>query len=134
RETLYQRSRGVNTDDTSAPTPSMAQEHADALTLIAETALHHDLDPGGSGERYQVVVHVDAPVLADPDAPGQSVLEGGARVSAETSRRLACDATRAVMRHDEAGPVVEAGAGTRTILPALRRAPHHRDLGGRFPG
>jgi len=54
--------------------------------------LHHELDPGGPGERYQVVVHVDASVLADPDQPGQSVLEGGTRVPAETSRRLACDA------------------------------------------
>ena len=41
--------------------------------------------------------HVDAAVLADPEAPGQSVLDGGTRVSAETSQRLACDATRVVM-------------------------------------
>ncbi len=54
----------------------MAQQRADALILLAETALHHELDPGAPGERYQVVVHVDAPVLADPDQPGQSVLEG----------------------------------------------------------
>jgi len=38
---------------------------------------------GMPGERYQVVVHVDAPALADPDQPGQSVLEGGAHVPAE---------------------------------------------------
>ena len=63
--------------------PSMAQRRADALAVIAEAALHHDLDPGASGERYQVVVHVDAPVLADPDQPGQSVLEDGDHVSAE---------------------------------------------------
>ena len=50
----------------------MAQQKADALALVAETALHHGIDPGTPGERYQVVVHVDAPVLADPDAPGQS--------------------------------------------------------------
>ena len=49
----------------------MAQQQADALALLAETALHHGIDPGAPGERYQVVVHVDAPVLADPDAPGQ---------------------------------------------------------------
>ena len=60
----------------------MAQQQADALALIAETALHQGLDPGASGERYQVVVHVDAAVLADPDQPGQSVLEDGVRVSA----------------------------------------------------
>ena len=79
-------------------------------------------------------MHVDAPVLADPDQPGQSVLEDGARVSAETSQRLACDASRVVMRHDHDGRLLEIGARTRTIPPALRRALHHRDRGCRFPG
>src|SRR5437899_64207 len=85
RETLYQRDRAEPTAtppaDPSAETPTLAQQQADALTLLVETALHHGLDPGAPGERYQVVVHVDAAVLADPDQPGQSVLEGGARVS-----------------------------------------------------
>jgi hypothetical protein len=86
RETLYQKGDG------SAEPPPMAQRQADALALLAETALHHGIDPGAPGERYQVVVHVDAAVLADPNQPGQSVLEDGQRVSAETARRLACDA------------------------------------------
>ena len=38
------------------------------------------------------------------------------------------------MRHDEDGRVVEIGARTRTIPPALRRALHARDRGCRFPG
>src|SRR5205814_7820869 len=134
----YQQRRREETatspTDVSADTPTRAQQQADALALLAETALHHELDPGGPGERYQVVVHVDASVLADPDQPGQSVLEGGTRVSAETSRRLACDASRVVMRHDADGRLVEIGARTRTIPPALRRALHHRDRGCRFPG
>jgi hypothetical protein len=138
RETLYQRARGADVasgpEDVSAGTSSLAQQQADALALLAETALHHGLDPGTSGERYQVVVHIDAPVLANPDAPGQSVLEGGTHVPAETSRRLACDATRVVMQHDGEGRVVEVGARTCTIPPALRRALHHRDIGCRFPG
>ena len=50
----------------------MAQKQADALALLAETALHHGLDPGAPGERYQVVVHVDAEALAEPDQPDQS--------------------------------------------------------------
>jgi Domain of unknown function (DUF222)/HNH endonuclease len=112
----------------------MAQQQADALALLAETALHHGVDPGAPGERYQVVVHVDASVLADPDQPGQSVLEDGPHVSAETSRRLACDASRVVMRHNREGQLLEVGARTRTIPPALRRALHHRDRGCRFPG
>jgi len=112
----------------------MEQQQADALALLAESALHHGIDPGAPGERYQVVVHVDAAVLADPDQAGQSVLEDGLRVPAGTSRRLACDASRVVMRHDAAGRLLEVGARTRTIPPALRRALHHRDRGCRFPG
>ena len=138
REALYQRARVPDGEmghgNVSAETPSVAQQQADALALLAETALHHGLDPGAPGERHQVVVHVDAQALAEPEQPGQSVLEDGARVSSETSRRLACDASRVVMRHDEDGRVVEIGARTRTIPPALRRALHHRDRGCRFPG
>jgi hypothetical protein len=73
-------------------------------------------------------------VLADADHPGQSALDGGVRVSAETSQRLACDAARVVMRHDADGNLLEVGARTRTIPPALRRALQHRDHGCRFPG
>ena len=137
REALYQRRHRTFDDagsgDVSAETPALEQQQADALALLAETALH-GIDPGTPGERYQVVVHVDAPALADPEAPGQSVLANGEHVSAETSRRLACDASRVVMRHAPDGRVVEVAALTRTIPPALRRALHHRDHGCRFPG
>jgi Domain of unknown function (DUF222)/HNH endonuclease len=125
---------GTSMVDGSPEAPTMEQQQADALALVAETALHHRINPGTPGERYQVVVHVDAQVLADAAAPGQSVLEGGARVPAGTSQRLACDASRVVMRHDADGQLTEVGARTRTIPPALRRALHHRDKGCRFPG
>jgi hypothetical protein len=138
RKILYQRARAAGgatpAADRAAEPPSRAQQQADALALLAETALHHELDPGAPGERYQVVVHVDAAVLADPARPGQSVLEEGSHVSAETSRRLACDASRVVMRHDHEERLVEVGVRTRTIPPALRRALQHRDRGCRFPG
>ena len=89
REALYQKAHAQSVPaetfgaDAFAEPPTMAQQQADALALIAETALHHGIDPGAPGERYQVVVHVDAPVLADADAPGQSVLDDGGHVSAE---------------------------------------------------
>jgi 5-methylcytosine-specific restriction endonuclease McrA len=136
RETLYQRRRAIvaPASDPAMEAPTRAQQQADALALLAETALHHELDPGAPGERYQVVVHVDAAVLADPEQPGQSVLEEGGHVPAGTSQRLACDASRVVMRHDAEGRVVEVGARTRTIPPALRRALQHRDQSCRFPG
>jgi hypothetical protein len=38
------------------------------------------------------------------------------------------------MRHDADGQVVEVGARTRTIPPAMRRALLHRDRTCRFPG
>jgi hypothetical protein len=131
-EALYQSTRRAEGASEDPPTP--AQRRADALALVAETALQQGFDPEAAGERYQVVVHVDAPVLADPDAPGQSVVEGGAHVPAGTSRRLACDAHRVVMRHDGTGRVLDVGRRTRTIPPALRLALRHRDHGCRFPG
>ena len=138
RDTLYPPTpRAVGGDGQGhvpAETPTLVQQQADALALLAETALHHRLDPGAPGERYQVVVHIDAEVLADAEQPGQSILEEGARVPAGTSQRLACDASRVVMRHDPDGQIVEVGARTRTIPPAIRRALHHRDRGCRFPG
>ena len=137
REVLYQKAKQAPRVDAAEPAgqpPTMAQQRADALVLVAESALHDALDPGAPGERYQVVVHVDAAVLADPAQSGESALEDGACVSAETSRRLTCDASRTVMRHDKQGHVVAIGGRTRTIPPALRRALHHRDRGCRFPG
>src|SRR3989442_13969437 len=70
RERLYRQTGNVSAEtfpaDVSMEPPSMGQQQADALGLIAETALHHGMDPGSPGERYQVVVHVDAAVLDDP--------------------------------------------------------------------
>jgi 5-methylcytosine-specific restriction endonuclease McrA len=117
---------------TDTPPPPFEHQQTDALALLAETALHHGMKPGAPAEHFQVVVHVDAPVLTN--GPGQTTIEDGARVSVETSQRLACDASRVIMRHDADGRVTEVGARTRTIPPALRRALQHRDGGCRFPG
>jgi Domain of unknown function (DUF222) len=68
RESLYQAARhSLPQTVRGEEAPSMAQQQADALALLAETALHHGLDPGAAGERYQVVLHVDAAVLANAD-------------------------------------------------------------------
>ena len=120
-----------------ADPPSMGQQQDDALGLLAETALHHGLDPGTPGERYQVVVHVDAAVLADADQPGQSV--AGRRV-ARSSRNVPAsgvrrepggDATRRRRHHrrggrpdadDSAGVTArDAGPGSRLSISGLRR-------------
>ena len=213
--------------------PSLAQRQADALGVIAECALAGGLDRGTAGDRYQVVVHVDADALTEaPDVPagtsaaaaseserrgggprvpagtsvtaaagseqrgdgprvpagtpegahtvsgqpgassetraettrragrgrrtcgsprpslgprpaastsagrGQTVLDeaGGIHVSAETARRLACDAATVRMQHGPAGEILDVGRRTRTISPALRRALAARDRQCRFPG
>ncbi len=89
---------------------------------------------GSRAERYQVVLHVEAATLESEGEPGRSELEDGTRLSAETSRRLSCDAS--VVRLTEApdGSVLDVGRKTRTIPPALRRALESRDRGCRFPG
>jgi hypothetical protein len=122
----------------AAPEPTeevfWVQRRADALGLVAESALAAGLDPGTRGDRYQVVVHVDAEVLAAGGEDGASWMADGSHVSAETSRRLACDAARVVMLHAADGSVLDVGRRTRAISPGLRRALEHRDGGCRFPG
>jgi hypothetical protein len=114
---------------------------------------------GTRAERYQVMLHVEAGALAGAEGVGAGADEAGAgadeaggaagkaapgstaprshfhdgtRVSAETSRRLCCDA--AVVRVEEGRQILSVGRRTRTISPALRRALEIRDQGCRFPG
>jgi len=115
---------------------SASQLRADGIGLLAERALAVGF--GGDGtraERYQVVLHVDEDTLSSDGEPGQSHLEDGQRVSAETSRRLSCDSRRVTMTHGaDDGSILNVGRRTRTIPPALRRALDFRDRGCRFPG
>ena len=56
---------------------SVGQRRADALGLIAESALAADLDRGTAADRYQVVVHVDADSLerdAEPPPPARVLI------------------------------------------------------------
>jgi hypothetical protein len=135
-EELYGPRRGQPSGGAHEPTDDVAveQRRADALGLVAESALAAGLDPGSRGDRYQVVVHVDAEVLAPEGEGGSSWLADGCGVSAETSRRLACDSALVVMRHAADGRVLDVGRRTRAISPGLRRALEHRDGGCRFPG
>ena len=91
------------------------------------------VESGTRAERYQVMVHCDAATLAEEGEPRRSDLDG-IRVSAETSRRMACDAAVVAMVHAMDGAVVSVGRRTRTIPPHIRRALEERDRGCRFPG
>jgi hypothetical protein len=89
---------------------------------------------GTRAARYQVVLHVDAATLSAEGEGEKSELDDGMRVSAETSRRLACDAALVRVRRAPDGRILGVGRRTRTISPALRRALEVRDRGCRFPG
>ncbi len=115
--------------------PTSRQRRADAAGLVAERALAAGLGATRSGtraERYQVTVHAEMSTLEERGDPGRSELDG-VRVSAETSRRMACDASLVQMVHRD-GQVVSVGRKTRTVPPHLRRALEERDRGCRYPG
>ena len=142
--------------DPDDPRPKPKQRRADAVGLLAERALaagfgsvessatpddgstagsdsERRVESGTRAERYQVMVHCDAATLAEEGEPGRSDLDG-IRVSAETSRRMACDAAVVAMVHAEDGSMLSVGRRTRTIPPHIRRALEERDRGCRFPG
>jgi hypothetical protein len=157
-DALYRRERAEGAAaEGGEPDTTPEQRRADALGLLAERALAVGFGgdargeaggearggrdggveaplSGSRAERYQVVLHVEEATLRATGEPGQSELEDGTRVSAETSRRVACDASVVEVRHASDGRVLDVGRRTRTIPPAIRRALEARDRGCRFPG
>jgi hypothetical protein len=113
---------------------SYSARRADALVLMAESLLAGGAASRPAGERNHIVVHVDAEVLGDPDSPGRSELEDGPVLAAESTRRLACDASVVRLVEDGAGMPLNVGRKTRSIPPAIYRALKARDRGCRFPG
>jgi hypothetical protein len=106
---------------------------ADALTLIAECAIHGGLCGLERSDGVQLVVHVDAETLAQNRIVERSELEEGPALDPETVRRLGCDATlERIVERD--GQPLSVGRRRRTIPPALRRALRARDHSCRFPG
>jgi hypothetical protein len=144
-DALY-REKGAKSVSYETSSRDASQRRADALGLVAERAMaagfssSPDSDAraplsGSRAERYQVLLHVDADTLTEEGRGlGQSELEDGTRVSAETSRRLSCDASVVRIGHASDRSVLDVGRKTRTIPPSVRRALEVRDRGCRFPG
>ncbi|MCY3846800.1 MAG: DUF222 domain-containing protein [Acidobacteria bacterium] len=64
-------------DEAAGVERSLGQRQADALGRLAECALAGGLDRGTAGDRYQVVLHVDAETLAQDAAPSAAEPAGG---------------------------------------------------------
>lgn len=125
----------VTADENDVPgQPSpLAHRRADALARIAESYLKHGEQELSAPERQQIIVHVDVQTLKNSIA-GRCELEDGPSISAETARRLACDASLVTVLENEEGEPLSVGRKSRAISPALRRALNARDRGCRFPG
>jgi len=100
------------------------RDRADGLVAMAEATVRGDA-PNRSP--VDVTVHVDAATLLGH-------FDDGTAISAETSRRLCCDAGIVPMLDDADGKPLDVGRKTRAIPPALRRALLARDGGCQFPG
>ena len=113
--------------------PSHTVRRADALAWMAERVFEEGEAPRLSLHRHEVVVHVDAEVLARGTA-GRCEIEHHTALAAETARRLCCDGGIVATVDGPRGEPLSVGRRTRSIPPALRRALMSRDRGCRFPG
>ena len=96
--------------------PTFAQRQADAIGMLAECALAGGLDRGTAGDRYQVVVHVDAGALAEaPDVPA------GTSPQAAPARPGGAPAAR--MRPGSAGLAARGRPMRRSLHPCPGPAP-----------
>ncbi|MCP4334070.1 MAG: DUF222 domain-containing protein, partial [Gammaproteobacteria bacterium] len=120
--------KGTSTAVTSGP---IAARRADALAEIAETYVNNSESSGSTADRYQVVVHVYSKGTWTAET---SEIEDGPHVTAETSRRIACDSSVVCITEDENGEPLSIGRRSRSIPPPMRRALRARDKGCRFPG
>jgi hypothetical protein len=121
------------TEDVSAETP-IAALRADALQRIVESYLAGENVRVNGGDNCTVHVHTDINTLRADGDGAESELAAGGNVSAETSRRLACDCGVVHWLEDSDGTTLNVGRRTRSIPPAIRRALNRRDGGCRFPG
>jgi hypothetical protein len=110
----------------------VAARRADALVALTTQFVCGETTSSGR-DRYQVVIHTDAPVLRH-DADGRCEVAAGPALAPETARRLACDATVVRMVDRPDGTPLDVGRKTRRVPTRLRRAVLARDGVCVFPG
>jgi len=124
---LRSLSENAALDPRDARTPQQCR--ADALVEICRR--HLDGDPPHSRRRPHLTVTV--PWQALEERAGVVDLEGGP-VNTEAIRRLACDASLAVLVEGNGTRPAPAGPTRRVVPPPLRRALDRRDGGCTHPG
>ncbi|SDE28449.1 HNH endonuclease [Blastococcus fimeti] len=103
-----------------------------AVAALARAGHRVDRRPGDPPLR-EVVVHVDAAVLADDAAAGQAYLEGGPALHPAQVRRMLCGATVVTMLERDR-EVLGVGRTRRLATRSQRRALLRRDGGCARPG
>jgi hypothetical protein len=114
-------------------TTRFSARRADALALMAESFVGHEVLEAPGSDRHQIVVHVAAETLRERTS-GCCEIEQGPSIAAETARRFACDASVFALFEGDDGEPLNLGRKTRTVSAPLRRLLNARDKGCRFPG
>ncbi|PZA19843.1 HNH endonuclease [Modestobacter versicolor] len=119
-------------DPDAFPRERMSARRCRALGQLAEAAADADRR-AGDPPRREVVVHVDADVLADDAAAGRAHLEGGPALAPAQVRRMVCEAALTVIVERDGQPLA-LGRRRRLATRAQRRALLARDGGCARPG
>ncbi|MBB2943690.1 hypothetical protein FB565_003419 [Actinoplanes lutulentus] len=123
-----QRDRaGDSEDDSSSP----RRRRADALVEVCRLALRSGTLPDHGGLPPQLSVTIDYEALLS--GVGAASVDSGARLNAETARRMACDARILPVVLGGAGEPLDLGRARRLFTPAQRQALNVRDGGCAFP-
>ncbi|HEY6471885.1 MAG TPA: DUF222 domain-containing protein [Acidimicrobiales bacterium] len=126
RGTLEARARQIPSD---GETP-WDQRLCDAFVGIVRGSHHSD----GAATPFTVVAHVPLETLLNETSELSGELERDGLISAETVRRLACDATLIVAVDDDLGHTMYEGRQQRYATETQRREIMRRDRHCRFPG
>jgi hypothetical protein len=117
-------------DAVSAPQPadtrSPARRRADGLIELCRRYLDSGQLPAQGGEKPHITVTMRLDEI--------SASLNGQPITAETARRIACDATLIPAVLGSTSEPLDVGRATRTIPPAIRRALVLRDHGCIHPG
>lgn len=109
-------------------------DRASALVTMAESVVRGDA-PHRSPTEVMVTVPLETlRASGAPDVTAVATSRNGACLSAETVRRMCCDAGMVPVLEDDKGRPLSVGRKTRTIPPSVMRVLLKRDRTCTFPG